>query len=278
MPLQEIDSGAMRLNYQDVGAGPTTVVLVHGFPFTSDLWRPQIPALAERCRVVAPDLRGFGASQLPAQPYTIARLADDVAELLDALGIRRALIGGLSMGGYVAFEFFQRHRQRVAALLLADTRPDPDSPEARSNRTRMAELARAEGSQPVVDELLPKLLSAWTRAQKPEVERALRDMMGAADPEAIAAALMAMAARADSRPLLPQIDVPTLVVGGTEDSLTPAEQLREWGRRIPGARVELIEGAGHVSNLERPDAFNALLLDFLGGPGGAPAQPPRGTL
>jgi pimeloyl-ACP methyl ester carboxylesterase len=278
MPLQEIEAGGMRLNYQDVGAGPTTVVLLHGFPFNSDLWRPQIPALAERHRVIAPDLRGFGASQLSAEPYTIARLADDVAELLDALGLGRAVIGGLSMGGYVAFEFFQRHRRRAAALVFADTRPDPDSPEAQADRARMAELARSRGSRAVVDELLPKLLSPWTRAQKPEVERVLREMMGAANPEAIAAALMAMAARADSRPLLPQIQVPTLVVGGTQDSLTPAEQLLEWGRQIPGARVELIEAAGHVSNLERPEAFNALLLDFLSSFASTWAQSPRGTL
>lgn len=274
MPLQKTEDRVRRLNYKDVGPGPIPVVLLHGFPFDSDLWRPQMPALADRYRVIAPDLRGFGASQLVAEAYTIARLADDVADLLDALGLGRAVIGGLSMGGYVAFEFFRRHPRRVAALVLADTRPDPDGPEGQANRARMAELARIQGSRAVVDELLPKLLSAGTRAQKPEVERALRDMMEAANPEAIAAALMAMAARDDSRPLLPEIDVPTLVIGGAEDSLTPPEHMREWGHQIPRARLELIEGAGHVSNLEQPEAFNALLLDFLGGLARTWAQSP----
>jgi pimeloyl-ACP methyl ester carboxylesterase len=263
MPELQIAAGTLTLAYQDTASTPDAVVLLHGFPFTSDLWRPQIEALGGRLRIIAPDFRGFGASDPSPEPYTIAGLADDVAELLDHLGLPRAVVGGLSMGGYVAFELYRRHPGRVAALILADTRPEPDGAEARAGRRRMADLARTEGSRAVAEQLLPKLLAPRTRARQPEVEAALRAMMESARPEAVEAALMAMARRDDSRPLLPEIAVPVLVTGGAEDALTPAAETREWARLIPNARVRFIEHAGHVPNLEQPESFNELLLEFL---------------
>jgi pimeloyl-ACP methyl ester carboxylesterase len=239
------------------------VVLLHGFPFDARLWDPQFDALAGRFRLLAPDLRGFGGSELPPRPYTLANLADDVAELLDALAIERVVIGGLSMGGYIAFEFFRRHRARIAALLLADTRPEPDGEEARANRRQMAGRARERGTAAIVEELIPKLLAPATRAGRPAIERSLRAMMESAAPAAIAAALAAMAERADSAPLLPAIDVPALVIGGEHDVMTPPDAIRGWAARLPDARCHIIPAAGHVPNLERPDEFNALLERFL---------------
>lgn len=238
------------------------VVLLHGFPFTSELWQPQVRDLSRRYRVIAPDLRGFGHTGLSG-PYSINRLADDVAELLAALGFERVVLGGLSMGGYVAFAFARRHAGRLLGLILSDTRPDADSGETKEKRVQMAELAMRAGSRAVADEMLPGLLSPTTRAKKPEITAALRAMISSVEPEAIAAAQTAMAGRDDLRSLLPAIDVPVLVTGGIEDSLTPASEMKEWAIEIPAARSAFIEGAGHVANLERPGAFNGLVAEFL---------------
>lgn len=257
----------LAVSYKDVGAGHPTVVLLHGFPFTSDLWRPQLPALAGEYRAIAPDFRGFGGTSLPDGQYTLAELADDVAGLLHSLSIRNSVIVGLSMGGYVAFEMFRRHRDLIGVLILADTKPDPDSPESREGRIQTAALAHSEGSAAVADRLLPRLLSPWTRAQERDVERELRDMMESVAPRALEAALMAMADRADSRPILGQIDVPTLVMVGADDQLTSPNDVRAWARRIPGARLRVVDRAGHVPNLEQANAFNDAVLEFLAGPG-----------
>jgi pimeloyl-ACP methyl ester carboxylesterase len=187
-----------------------------------------------------------------------------VAELVAALGLRRVVLGGLSMGGYVAFAFCRRHAELLNGLILSATRPDSDSDETKANRARLAELARRAGSSAVAEEVLPGLLAATTRDQRPEVVDALRAMMTAQTPEAIASALSAMSDRADSRSLLPEIRLPVLVTGGTEDSLTPPGQIEEWAAEIPGAHLAFIPAAGHVANLERPDDFNALVTEFLG--------------
>ncbi len=275
MPTLKIDDGQLEISYRDLGSGPDVVVLLHGFPFTSEMWSPQLDALADRYRVIAPDFRGFGGSQPSPRRYTMARLADDISELLAGLGVERAVIGGLSMGGYVAFEFYRRHARRVGGLVLADTRPDPDSAEARANRSRMATLVRDEGVPTLVEQLIPKLLSPDTRARRPEVERRLRAMMGSATPAAVADALEAMAGRGDSRPLLARISVPTLVITGADDQLTPPEESRDWCGHVSGATFELIEGAGHVSNLEQPQTFSARLLSFLDGRARTDDSPPR---
>jgi 3-oxoadipate enol-lactonase len=262
MPSLRVADETLELHYRDAGKGSATVVLLHGFPFNSELWEPQIQELARDYRVIAPDFRGFGNTGLPGS-YSIDRLADDVAELVSALGLRRVILGGLSMGGYVAFAFLRRHVARLTGLILSDTRPDPDSEETRVNRARLAALAQQAGSPAVADELLPSLLSATTRDHRSELVGALRAMMSSSTPEAIAAALAAMAGRADSRSLLPEIKIPVLITGGTEDAITPPAQIEEWAANIPDARLAFIEGAGHVANLERPNDFNALVTEFL---------------
>lgn len=263
MPTIDVEQGQVVLHYHDTGTGDPPVVLIHGFPFNSNQWQPQLATLARRYRIIAPDLRGFGASAPSPVPYTLIRLADDIDEMLEILQIARAVICGLSMGGYVAFELFRRHRRRVAALVLADTRPQPDSDQTRLDRGRQAQLARAEGVAPLVEGLLPKLVAPVTRQRSPDVLRAVREMMAAAPPRAVADALMAMAARDDSVSILAQIDVPTLVVVGSEDAITPASETREWAVRIPGAQLAVIAGAGHLSNLERPETFDSILESFL---------------
>lgn len=262
MPSIHLDDGSLDLHYRDAGEGRIALVLLHGFPFTSELWQPQLRELSRRYRVIAPDLRGFGQTGLPG-PYSINRLADDVDEMLSALHSERVVLCGLSMGGYVAFAFARRHGRRLAGLILSDTRPDADSEQTKKKRARMAELARQAGSQAVAEEMLPSLLSPTTIAERSEIAASLRAMISSSRPEAITCALSAMADRDDSRSLLPTIDVPVLVTGGTEDSITPSVEMMEWATEIPAARSAFIDGAGHVANLERPSAFNDLVAQFL---------------
>ena len=289
MPFRKLDSGSVGISFRDEGpARAPALVLLHGFPFSSELWTPQIEVLSADYRVIAPDFRGFGGSDLAPGPFTMERLAADTAELLDLLSVQRAAVAGLSMGGYVAFELYRGWPQRVAGLLLADTRPHPDSPEAQANRAALAEVALKEGSRAVADRMITRLLSPQTVNENPDVEVFLSEMMASAPPEAIAAALEGMALRSDSRPLLPKFEVPVQVVVGEDDAIAPPDEAHEWAAQITDVEVEVIAGAGHVSNLERPRAFNRILKAFLqkalptvslltalalGGCGGVPEPP-----
>jgi pimeloyl-ACP methyl ester carboxylesterase len=248
--------------YDDRGRG-TPVAWIHGFPLHREMWVPQLVALADACRMIALDLRGFGESGRTAGPYRMEGYADDVAALLDALKIEKAIIAGLSMGGYVAFELCRRHAKRVSGLLLADTKAEPDTPEARAGRRELAERVRSQGVGVLVQELLPRLLSETTRTTRPEVVQRVRAMIEAADPQSVGFALAGMAERLDANDLLPEIRIPTCVVVGEEDAIAPPETARLMGMTIPGARVVVIRGAGHVSNLENPDAFNAAARDLI---------------
>lgn len=252
------------LAYEDVGEGQP-VVFLHGFPLDHSMWAPQLRALAAMARCIAPDLRGLGESRGDSRgdSPSMERHADDVAALLDALAIPRAVVVGLSMGGYVALALWRRHRARVGALALVDTRAGADGDEAREKRHQLIALARAEGSAAVAERQLAGLVGKTTRAERPAVVEALRATMTRAPVEGIVGALEAMLARPDSTPLLATIDVPTLVVVGDEDIVTPPKEARAMAAQIPGARLEVVPGAGHMSNLERPEAFTAVLRGWL---------------
>ena len=253
-------SGA-SLAYDDAGSG-TPLLLVHGFPHDRALWAPQRRPLARRARVVSPDLRGFGASA-GEPPFTLDGHADDLARLLDALGVDRAVVGGLSMGGYIAFAFWRRHRARVRALLLADTRAGADSEEGKTKRREMIALARTAGAAAVADAMMPGMIGKTTRRTRPETEREMRAICARAPVPGIVAALEAMIARPDSTPTLATIDVPTLIVVGAEDALTPPKESEAMHAAIAGSRLEILPRAGHVSNFERPAAFNHVVAEFL---------------
>jgi len=252
----------IEVAYDDVGAGEP-VVFLHGFPHNRTLWAPQTGALVDRSRCIAPDLRGFGGSSV-APPFSIDQYADDVVALLDALRIERAVVAGLSMGGYVAFALWRRHRARVRALILADTRPGPDSDEARQKRRELIALARAKGSSAVAESMIPGMVGKSTREKNAGLVDAMYQMMQNAPVDGVVGALEAMIARPDSAPTLPTIDVPTLVVVGEEDALTPVSEARAMHAAIPSSRLEVLAGAGHVSNFERPAAFNHVVSEFLG--------------
>ena len=224
----------------------------------------QLEALGKDYRVIAPDLRGFGGSSCFDGTPSVARMADDVAALLDVIGVEGPVaVGGLSMGGYVTLAFVHRYPQRVRALILADTRAEPDTDEGKVNRDKMIEMALTDGSLAVVQQMVPKLLGDTTKEKFPEIVEAVVTMGSAQSPRAVADALSALRDREDARPWLTSIHVPTLILVGSEDQITPPEMAAGMENAIRGAWLVHIKGAGHLSNLEQPEAFNQALLTFL---------------
>jgi 3-oxoadipate enol-lactonase len=253
----------IHLSYDDIGAA-LPIVFLHAFPLDRSMWAPQLGALVRQGRCIAPDLRGFGATT-PALPYSMDQYADDVAALLDVLGAQPAVVVGLSMGGYVAFAFWRRHRAKVRALVLADTRAGADTDEGREKRRRLIEVARSRGSGTVAEMQVASMVGETTRQRRPDVVDTVRGMMAAAPVEGIVGALEAMMARPDSTPTLATIDVPALLVVGDDDTLTPPAEARAMHERIRGSRLEVIAQAGHICNLERPAAFNHVVSEFVEG-------------
>ena len=247
--------------YEDIGSG-IPIVFVHGFPLRRTIWKPQLKSLGQLSRCIAPDLRGFGESIVEG-PYSMDQYADDIAALLDTCSIPRAVIAGCSMGGYVAFAFWRRYSDRVLGLVLCDTRPAADTEAALVKRREMICSAREGGSPAVADAMIESLLGPSTRRRNPEVEREVRAMISGAPVEGVVGAIEAMMARPDSTPTLASIDAPTLIVTGEEDAITPVKDAETMHDAIRGSTLELVPGAGHLSNFERPAAFNAVLGHFL---------------
>jgi 3-oxoadipate enol-lactonase len=253
--------GGLELAYDDAGAG-IPLVMLHGWPHDRTLWAGQLGGLSSHARCIAPDLRGFGGSSV-VEPYSIDQYADDVVAFLDVLDIEQAVVCGLSMGGYIAFSLLRRHRARVRALVLADTRATADTDTVRGNRTRLITLIEEHGIDALAAHQLRPTLGRSTFEHRPQLVEAVRRMMAAAPSAGAIGALRAMAARPDSSDLLATIDVPTLVVGGVEDTFTPPDELRALAASIPRCRIELLERCGHVCPVERPAAFNHVVGEFL---------------
>lgn len=254
----------IRIAYDDSGAGQP-VIFLHAFPLNRSMWSSEMTELLSeaRYRLVAPDWRGFGESDIAAEVSTMEMFADDLAGLTDTLGIRSAVLCGLSMGGYAAFAFLRKYPERVSRLILADTRPGADTAEGRANRENVARIAETQGTSAIADMMLPKLISDYTRRHAPEVEIAIRRMIDAATPQGIAAASRGMAQRSDSTDLLSSITCPTLVLVGEHDVLTPPDVMQGFATNIPGAQFMVIPQAGHLSNLERPQVFLSAVRNFL---------------
>ena len=237
----------------------TALVLVHAFPVDAAMWDEQVAALSEQADVLAPSLPGFGGTAPGGDVMTMDAAADHVAAEMDRSGVDRAVVCGLSMGGYVAFSLWRRHRERVAALALADTRAEPDDDAGRGRRRQVADKARTGGSAAIADSPPPLLSEGAAPALWERVKKMIRRQPG----EAIAAASLGLGERADSRPVLPEIDVPTTVIVGSADTLTPPAMSEAMVEAIPGAELVVLDGAGHLSNLEDPRGFTAALRDLL---------------
>jgi len=261
--------GGRRTRCLDAGAG-WPVLLVHAFPLTADMWRPQLDRVPVGWRFIAPDMRGFGPGAGDARDGPVATSIDDYARdmsgVLDALHIDDAVIGGLSMGGYVTFALHRHEPERFTGMVLADTRAQPDTPDGRSGRAKMRDLLAEQGPRAVADQMIPKVLSEAARRDAPELVEATRRMIESSAPAAIDAALAAMMDRPDSTPDLSRISCPVLVLVGSEDGVTPPRDAELMHGAAPRSRLTVIHGAGHLANMERPDEFSHALHDFLVAP------------
>ncbi len=265
--IKSVQIDTIQINYTDVGSGQP-VVLLHGFPLDHAMWTPQISALSETARVIAPDLRGFGQSTLTHDDakngVEMHQYAADVASLLDKIGVKEPVIlCGFSMGGYVLWQFALRYPQRVKAIVLCDTRAAADSAEARQGRLKTADEVLKSGTKPLIESMLPKLLSKGTLSQRPEVVTQVTQIMRACEPSAVAAALRGMAQRDDVTSQLSQITQPALIIVGAEDAISPPAEMRGMAELIPNVQFVEIPEAGHMTTLENPGAVSEAMLRFL---------------
>lgn len=252
--------GDRRVGYDSQGVG-VPLLLMHAFPLSREMYAEQAEALAKTARVVTFDAPGVGNSE-PGE-ISINGLADLAVGLLDAMQIKTAVVGGVSMGGYGAMAFARRYPDRLRGLVLADTRAAADSDEGRAGRRALADLALEKGPAAVAEQMLPRVLGASTLKRRRKVVDRVRGMIEATPAPTIAALSLALGEREDSTQGLADIRVPTLVVTGEEDAITPPSEAREWGALIPDSRIVEINEAGHLANLEMPERFNAILAEFL---------------
>lgn len=262
--MPRVTVNGINIDYTDTGGSGTPALLIHAFPLNAQMWEPQIESLGDRFRLIVPDLKGFGSSDAPDDPaaYSMDAYADEVAAVVDHAGVDKAVVVGLSLGGYIGLAFLRKHRERVRALVLADTRAEADTPEGAAKRTSQQQQVRAESTSGLIDALANALLGGATREKKPDVVERAKHLMD--NPAAgFIGALEAMKQRPDSTDLLTSITVPTLVIVGENDTVTPPELSRKVHEHVGGSRLVVIPEAGHLSNLEAPEAFNGALGEFL---------------
>ena len=262
--MSSFDLNGHTIAYDDVGPRDArAIVLLHGFPLNRSMWRGQFEALSQTHRVVAVDVRGHGESSVTQGTVTMAEMADDVSELLKELKIATAVIGGLSMGGYVAWEFWRRHRQQLSALILCDTRAVADTEDVARAREIMAAQVVTAGAEMAEKSMLGKLMGPNTYESQPDIVEQVRHMILATDVEAIAATQRGMAKRIDMTSHLADVDVATLVLCGVDDVISPPEEMKGFAAKMPNAQFVQIENAGHLAPLEQPTATNQAIQDFL---------------
>ena len=261
--MKKVTVNGISLATHDEGSGPP-ILFVHGFPLSHAMWRSQLEAFTPDCRVIAPDLRGFGESDVTEGVVTMEQYADDLAALLDELSADEPVIlCGLSMGGYIAWQFQQKFPERLRALILCDTRAIADTSEGVENRKRLAKMVIENGSAAVASAMLPNLFSPVTSdRQKTSIDE-LRTTIAATSPQGIAAASLGMAERPDVTSLLSSIETPTLLIVGEDDGISTPEEMKTIADAMPNASLEVIPEAGHMSPLENPDSVNAAVREFL---------------
>ena len=268
MTRQYCHIGSRTIAYLDSAPGNNqlrALVLLHAFPIGASLWEPQLRAVPDGWRLITPDLRGFGGSTEveSSSAASMSDYADDVVDLLQELGVKRAVIGGCSMGGYAALALLQAHPEMFDGLILVNTRAGGDSPEARANRRNMLAVVDREGPSGVARDMMPKLIGNTTKETNSTIEAFVRRLIKQQTPVAIRGAIHRMMHRPDSTPLLARVSVPTLVITGAEDEMIPVDESRSMAGAVKGATLVIIPGAGHLSSLEQPEAFNDAVNTFL---------------
>jgi pimeloyl-ACP methyl ester carboxylesterase len=260
MPARNINGTS--ISYEESGVASPPIVLLHGFPLDSRVWTAQRDALSKDRRVITPDLRGFGKSP-SADAFTMESIADDVHALLSDLGALPVVLGGLSMGGYAALAYAKKYPTDLKGLILVDTRAEADTPEGRQARDRMIESVRAKGSVAAAEAMMPKMLAPQTPTKMPDVARELRTIMESQPPRTIENALVALRDRPDFRKDLPSIAVPTLILVGEADAITPPAMAEALNKSIPKSQLVTISSAGHMTPMEQPEAVNRAIADFV---------------
>ena len=250
--------------YYEVYGRGTPLLLIHAFPLNRHMWATQISDRADEAQLIIPDMRGFGESDKPSETYPMEVLADDCMALLDAIaGDKSAVVGGLSMGGYVSLAFYRRYPHKVSGLILAGTRASSDTPEGKTNREQAASKTHKLGVGALVSDMLPKMMAPKTYTTNPELVSQVESMMQNASVEGIVGALMGMKERRNSQELLTKIDIPTLISHGVDDQLIPSQVAEDMHNAIQNSRLSIIPEAGHLLNLEQPRAFNQAVREFL---------------
>jgi len=260
--MARVQSSGAEIVYEVLGKGPP-LVLLHPFPANHEFWLPAVQALTSRHQVILPDLRGHGDSGVGEGPATMEKHAADLARIMDDAEVARAPLIGVSIGGYVIFEFWRQFRSRVTALVLCNTKAAADSAEARVVRLQAAVDVMERGTEPFFDSMVPRLLGKTTRETRPDLVEGARRMMRKMSPEDVAMVQRGMAERPESSPTLKTIDVPTLLLTGDEDMLTGPAEAETMRQNISGSQLKIISKAGHYSPWERPEEVGLLLRQFM---------------
>lgn len=260
---QLMTENEFTLHFEEAGSG-MPVLLIHGFPFSSRMWKPQLGSLAASGHLLAPDLPGFGDSPAEPPPHSVEQYAEDCLSVLDALDILEPIVvGGLSMGGYIALAITRLFPERLRGLMLLSTRAGADSAEGKANRDKSIAQVKEGGPAIITDAMYPKFLAPGTYSEQPAVATELKEIMKSATGEGVMAALTAMRDRPDSTPLLPTIQVPTLIVHGREDNVIPFSEAEVMAKAVQNSELHLIDKAGHLPNLEQPAEFDRIIGEFL---------------
>lgn len=260
--MTRITSSDAELVYEIIGQGPP-VVLLHPFPVHHEFWLPAAQALSTRYRLILPDLRGHGDSGAGEGPATMEKHAADVVRICDHVGIARAAFAGVSIGGYLMFEFWRRYRERVAVLALCNTRPQAETPETRAARLKSAADVLERGTGPFIEGMMPRVFGKTTLTNRPDLTDAAQRMMRKMSPQAVNLVQKGMAERPDSVSTLKTINVPTLIIGGDEDVATPVADAELMRQKIPGAQLKVIPRSGHYAVFEQPEEAGSVLRQFL---------------
>jgi len=258
----QVRSGDTEIVYWVLGEGPP-LILLHPFPANHEFWLPVAQTLATRSRIILPDLRGHGDSGVGEGPATMEKHAADIARMMDDAGIDRAPLVGVSIGGYVLFEFWRRQREQVTALALCNTKAPADSPEARAGRLQAAKDVLERGTESFFESMVPRLLGETTRATRPDLVAGALQMMRKMSPQDVAQVQRGMAERPDSVQTLKTIDVPALLITGEEDLITGRNEAELMRQHISGSQLRVIPKAGHYSPWEQPEEAARLLRKFL---------------
>jgi pimeloyl-ACP methyl ester carboxylesterase len=267
--MRRVEFDNLSLACEDEGKG-IPIVCIHGYPLNRQIWQPQWEGLASSVRVIAPDLRNHGDSLIRGNSvsggviHSMDLLADDLAHMLDAMSLSQpVVINGLSMGGYVAFALIRNYPRKVRGLILTATRARPDSVEEKANRLKAIQLAQTQGVAPIVDGMLGRLVSPKTTSGKPGLAQSIREIMLSNTVEGVIGDLRGMMDRPDARPPLPEIRVPVLILVGKDDQIIPIEEAQAMNDLIPDSRLEIIEDAGHLLNMEQPALYNRIVRSFI---------------